>query len=344
MTISESEHVELSHIDGDLDTCLSIFYKDHFPFTQMYEWFSYGDPLSFSRREFSITLANDIYLRFQSYNTEEEMKEKISSQCPRKIDIGAVYSAKPSEKRFQVLSFHPVERELVIDIDLTDYDDVRTCCQGKKICSYCWKFVIVAVKIIDDALKYDFGFKHRLWVYSGRRGVHCWISDHRARILSSSGRKAILSFIELVRGGEEQKKKVYLSSQDGMLHPSIQRSLSHIEPIFTNSMLYEQDIINSEEKQKHFLSLINEEAIRKQLEESWIQCDSGFDRWNAFKTTSIDVQSDKRKRKSTFLKEELMLQYAYPRMDVNVSIQLNHLLKSPFCVHPDTGNQDIIIY
>ena len=43
--------------------------------------------------------------------------------------------------------FVPVERELVFDIDLTDYDDVRSCGKEGHICTRCWPLMALAVQV-----------------------------------------------------------------------------------------------------------------------------------------------------------------------------------------------------
>jgi predicted DNA primase small subunit len=126
--------------------------------------------------------------------------------------------------------FKPLSKELVFDIDLTDYDPIRTCCTGAKICNRCWQWIPMAIKVIETALREDFGFKHILWVYSGRRGAHCWVSDKKAREMGDERRKAIAGYLELLRGGDKGGKKISIRRP---LHPHIE----YVPPPLTCDMV-----------------------------------------------------------------------------------------------------------
>ena len=76
----------------------------------------------------------------------------------------------------------------------------------------------MAIKVVDAALRDDFGFEHIMWVYSGRRGAHAWISDKRAREMDDQKRKALAGYLEVIKGGAQSGKKVNVKRP---LHPHL---------------------------------------------------------------------------------------------------------------------------
>ncbi|CAI5709948.1 hypothetical protein KXD40_005478 [Peronospora effusa] len=343
---------------------LQLYYDRLFPYKQMVQWLSYdkGEEFLF-RRELSYTLENDTYIRYKAFHNAEELKTSMSKTLPFKIDIGAVFSVSPADKgKVSADHFSPEQRELVFDIDLTDYDDIRTCCEGAAICNRCWQLMVAAVKVLNTALKDDFGFEHLLWVYSGRRGIHCWVADERARELENEARSAVVGYLSLVEGNENSARKVKLREP---LHPSLDRAYRLLEPMFEDMILADtgQGIMCLEKHWVKLLAMVPDEDIRANMTRRWgaTNCSSSpREKWlelreavekqvqknvNAARSGSNlkrpAPNSDANKRFAaaelrTCL-QEIVLAYLYPRLDANVSKQRNHLLKSPFAVHPKTG-------
>ncbi|KAJ7945035.1 DNA primase [Quillaja saponaria] len=340
--------------DGFNANYLKVYYGKLFPLADIFKWMSYGndgkhpacDPSYFGRREFSFTLDNDIYLRFQSFNNASELENSIREKCPFKIDIGPVYSVDPAKRHAYAQSgdnvFTPVERELIFDIDMTDYDDVRYCCSGADVCLNCWPLMTIAIKVIDIALRDDFGFKHILWVYSGRRGVHCWVCDVKARRLSNEQRAAIADYFRLYKGNENNHKKVSLMGP--ALHPFLVRSYTEVlKDFFEKKLLSVQNLLSTEERYEKILEMIPDESITSELRGKWqnnrrsssAKEDINVVRWEQLKHL---LQSGKQKAQGLRrCVEEIVFSFTYPRLDMEVSKHMNHLLKAPFCIHPKTG-------
>ena len=238
-----------------------VFYQRLFPFRYLFEWLNYSScpTKAFTNREFAFTLQKDIYLRYLSFATHSAFKAQVIAMNPKRFEIGPVYSANPRDRKsLQKKAFRPLEKELVFDIDLTDYDDIRTCCTEANICHKCWGFITIAILILDAALKEDFGFKHVLWVYSGRRGAHAWISDARARKYDDHIRKSLASYLEVVKGSSHSGKRVNVPRP---LHPHLQRSLDICKGEFAKLILEYQDPWREQKGYERLLQLLPDKGL-----------------------------------------------------------------------------------
>jgi DNA primase small subunit len=137
---------------------------------------------------------------------------------------------------------------------------------GANICLVCWDFMTISIQVIHRALKEDFGFKNILWIYSGRRGVHCWVCDPHARSLPADARKGIVNYLEVIKGGKEQSKKVNLK---GTLHPSLNEAYKVCADHFPKTLLDNMAILDKPEHWDKVLQLIPDEEIKRNLVAEW---------------------------------------------------------------------------
>lgn len=330
-----------------------LFYYDRLlPFKSIFQWLSHSPKPTkdFTMREFAYEFRLGAYQRYNSYGTADEFKKAVIAANPTRFEVGAVYAVNPKErKNLPKSAMKPLSKELVFDIDLTDYDEVRTCCSKTDICTKCWKFIQVATKIILVALRDDFGFDHMVWVFSGRRGAHCWVSDEAARSLDESARKAVVEYLDVLGSRTQKMGRTQLGLRKPY-HPHVERSFDILKLHFPDVVLDEQNPwctsgSSLEEEWKpveELLAFLPEQSLRNALRTKWREhkgISSSRSKWDDINSVAQKVLKNQiQVAQLNDAKKEVIFYYMYPRLDLEVSKQMIHLLKSPFCIHPGTGN------
>jgi len=331
----------------------SSYYSLYYPKKLIIDWLCRNDIRKLKNRELCFTIENDRYIRYQSFDSLNQLKKRIQKLIPIKIDIGAIYNISPryynDHKQTSDLIFQ--EKELIFDIDISDYNDVRTCCTDSDICSKCWKFIICGAKILERILREDFGFQKFFFEFSGRRGIHCWVCDKKACKLNDKERKMIESYIyydRIIINEKSTKEKLNIKKRKFVepIYPSFLEDISIIENDFYE-ILKEQDLLNYEnikkllkEIVKMYFCLIDMEPIDNILNKKKM---NSIDKLQNINKHLKAVEKILRNTNNNILYHsescinEFIMNILSPRLDWSVTRQTAHLLKGPFCIHPKTG-------
>ncbi|NXU17165.1 PRI1 primase, partial [Pardalotus punctatus] len=173
----------------------------------------------------------------------------------------------------------------------------------------------------------DLGVRHRLWVYSGRRGVHCWVCDDAVRKWSPALRAAAVEYLSLVKVRARGARDPLPTPDPG-------------EGGFVGVW------IPPDPGEHGFMGVWippDPAQHREPLQAEFPKKKDSVQRWELLRGRMERTRAGGRGAAlgPCYADWEVMLQFCFPRLDINVSKGLGHLLKSPFSVHPKTGRVSV---
>ena len=306
----------------------TIYYSKFFPLDSIRKWLSYDGAEPIENREVSFVFEGDRFIRA---HTLDALPSMAARDDLLRMEIGSVYNLPMKNGRSLTGGeYKPIHRELVFDLDADDFFDVKDCCGKSEICPKCWPLMRCAIDIITSVLRFNFGFSKFLVVFSGRRGIHIWCCDERARKLNEMTRRNIIKYINAMRECSSPTECPLTQEIFDICTRNFE-DLLKVQPIFTSPKLLERfKSIIPGALQKDFLAILKK-AKR-----------TGSDGiWEFLKTQSFPGQAIPFARRGEYTKT--ILDFTFPRLDENVTVVMNHLLKSPFSVHPKTDKISVPI-
>lgn len=281
----------------------------------------------------------DIWDRRCSGTDAKHVRSQMLLRNPKEVHFGALWK-NPGEPK---LESNFLGRPLVIDIDLPDY---KFSAQGSDRKVYTqfqtlrtpdrdpsdpefrksWVFIEIAVEIIDYVLHTSFGFADRKWVFSGNKGVHCWVLDSRACKLTSAGRAAIFDYLTFDNGFFKDKYGTAYESNS-------ERTVAIKKKIFSNSKYLQFCYKTIREK----MTVLLDDQQLWDLATEQVLCEKFASEAAAAKLgKSGNIRWCDYERVDYIRAVEFALKVALPRLDRH-ACKIGQMTKIPFSVHAKTG-------
>lgn len=314
---------------------IQSYYQRLLPTTELCELLSreWRGCSRLSYREFCVETTDGVYIRWQSVASAEELNKLLKEKRALKLHTGAIFSNQPRFKK-RGLPMEPRQRELVFDVDVNDYTLYGIDPNDIEACDNAWPIVAFGLRVVKYLLHNHFGFRNMLLVYSGRRGAHLTVYDARACELTDEARATIVAFIQ---PSDVPGKSGRLNYSKLMEHPNFTSLFeSHVLPMWTNFCLKPAQkggmgVLDSPVEKEFFMDLFGDAYAKDSITPNGV---SGLELW----ANLVDYANRSPFSKSTWsCLRETVLHYLWPRLDANVTKLRNHLNKSVYSVHPNTG-------
>lgn len=227
------------------------------------------------------------------------------------------------------------EKEIIFDIDLTDYKRYCSCQELSKSCNICWSSIEGTYLILKHYLESVFAYKSEniMYVFSGSKGIHVFLNSPLILRMSDSERYRLYQ-IMYISPTNSVKLLEYIEETQEMDDSFVKK----VESFFVQSVIKKRNMFQYKSFEAHCLSLIKENYCRPlydEIEKNWIMNDSvsSMIRWESLLKIERSYQHGYKVRPSLLI----IFRLYYPMIDKG-PLAMNHLIKLPFSVHSVTQN------
>lgn len=281
-----------------------------------HEWPWFYRSLGFSRK--------GIYWRDKQHQVRdwESFLHHLNEFEPEQLHFGSLECSWQKPPRL-LEQYH----ELVFDIDLTDFQRFCPCGEKKQACHQCWLHIEGVQLVLHHLLCHLLGIEERylLWVFSGKKGIHCLVNDPRLMQLNQQGRQRLIALFS--------RATVQLLSQ--FIHQVPTEFLEQVNQLFLQRAVQDRGYLRMENFRTHCLKLVKSQnqAMHRQLFYEWYKPTNhtSLGDWQVLLEIEKELDLPLVDCPSTLI----AMQCFYPHIDAG-PLQLTHLYKLPFSIHGDT--------